>query len=332
MLKKLLIALALLTASANANFFEALKDAAEKVIEEQNRLNNTGEDNSPATSDQEITPQFNSLAEEVAYKKKKAILEEQQKVAEEKQYKEKEKSKRERSRAKENAIAEKYFIKHTDSLEMIDSKFKNRVRLFSEMPKDYKELGEIDNDATGYVGVDTEIYLNFGGRSSGVTDYFFHLQQCQNQDCTQEAFKEYEQYLRESYETYGSRQAENERNAKMLQAEKEYRIKVGQHNAKILQDNAKILQEQKSKVLKINEERKKVQSACQAWRANAKKGVYSLGVGDQIVSKQNILYLIRGVEANTFLINVGGQSVYVQKSEYIPYLSINTAPSKYCYQ
>ena len=93
-----------------------------------------------------------------------------------------------------------------------------------------------------------------------------------------------------------------------------------------------IQKDQKLKLANEQKERQRVQGACQAWRSKANKQVYSLGVGDQIVSKNGIIFIIRGVEANTFLVQWGGNYVYLQKSECIPYLSINSAPSPYCYK
>lgn len=332
MLKKLLIALVLLTGSANANFFEALKDAAAKAIEEQNRLNNTVEGNSQVLADQAPTPKFNSLAEEAAYKKKQMLLAEQQKIAKEKQQVSGEMNRQERFKAKEKVILEKYFIKHTDSPEIIESKFKNRAKLFSEMPKDYKELGQLSEyreDVVRFIDVPQDKYLNFGRRNdrgySGMSEYFSGLLQCQDQDCTNEAFEDYEQYLRVSYETYDSRQAEEKRrnveNAKMLQVEKERKEKADQ-----------MQKDQKIKLANEQKARQNVQSACQAWRAKANKGVYSLGVGDKVMSKNGGSYIIQGVNANTFLVNWMGNNMYLQKSDLIPYDSLKTAPSEYCYR
>ncbi|MDP3119826.1 MAG: hypothetical protein Q8N01_05380 [Sulfuricurvum sp.] len=330
MLKKLLIALALLTASANANFFEALKDAAEKVIEEQNRLNNTGDGNSPVASDQTITPQFNSLAEEVAYKKKQTMLAEQERILENKQYEEKEKNRQERFKAKENAILEKYFIKYTDSLDMIESKFKNRTKLFADMSKDYKELEALNenNKDVRFIDVPEDIYLNKIGRHSsyhGLCEYFSSLLQCQDETCTKETYEDYVQYLKVSYETYDAWQAEKKRKdedvVRRLREQKEHNAKADQ-----FQKNQKI------KLANEQKERQKVQGACQAWRAKANKQVYSLGIGDRVVGKGTGYYVIQGVNANTFLVNTFGGTGYLKKSDSVPYDSLKTAPSEYCYR
>lgn len=332
MLKKLLIALALLTASANASFFEALKDAAEKVIEEQNRLNNTGDGNSPVTSDEAITPQFNSLAEEVAYKKKQTMLAEQERILDNQQDEEKEKNRQERFKAKENAILEKYFIKQKDSPEIIEMKFKNRARLFSEMPKDYEELGQLQEYGKNDYGlfnvimtVPEETYINLGGYS-GISRYFSALEACRDDTgCIQESFQAYEQYIKQSYETYDARQLEqkrkNELDARILRMQEEHNAKADQ-----FQKNQKI------KLANEQKERQKVQGACRAWRAKANKLVYSLGIGDKVISKNGGAYIIQGVNANTFLVNWMGNSMYLQKSDSVPYDSLKTAPSEHCYR
>lgn len=136
MLKKILIALVLFTASANADFFQALKDAAAKAIEEQNKLNNARAGDSTST-DQAPAPQFNSLAEEAAYKKRQ----EEAKTTDAKQYEKELRSnlipRIQRLRASEANFYQKYLVKQNDKQEMIDSKFKNRVQLYQDLQTDF---------------------------------------------------------------------------------------------------------------------------------------------------------------------------------------------------
>lgn len=93
--------------------------------------------------------------------------------------------------------------------------------------------------------------------------------------------------------------------------------------------------EQKSK---IDSERKKVQSVCQTWLKKSQKEVYSLGIGENIVTmyggKAGIIYKIKSIEKNTFLVWDGlmRKNAYVAKSSFIPYSSLDNAPSKYCYE
>lgn len=309
-MKKLLIVSILLTGSVNADIFKALKDAAAKAVEVQNGLKNQSEE-SMASSDQSSPPQFNSLAEEAAYKKKQKMLAEQQNIAEEKQYEEKEKNRKERFKVKQNAILEKYLIKKADSPDMIDNKFKNRVILFSSITKDYKELEQLTEFGESRVSVidvpDTYISFNL-----------FNIAECQDQECKVEAFKQYEQYIKFAYETYESRKEEAERK---LQEVKEYNA-----NAEKAQKN------QQAKAINEQKERQKVQSACQAWRSKANKGVYSLGIGDQVMSSGGAVYVIQGVNTNTFLVNSRFGAMYLQKSDLIPYSLAKTAPSEYCYR
>jgi hypothetical protein len=138
-------------------------------------------------------------------------------------------------------------------------------------------------------------------------DEIFVHDLCMKVENIQNNANAYEKYLKCSYFTYQRRMDDK---AKDIQAQKE----------------------QKARLANEQKERKKVQGACQAWRAKANKGVYSLGVGDQVMSSGGGVYIIRGVNTNTFLVNSLFGSMYLQKSDLIPYNSIKTAPSQYCYR
>ena len=325
MLKKLLIALVLLTGSANANFFEALKDAAAKAIEEQNRLNNTVEGNSPALADQAPTPKFNSLAEEAAYKKRQEEERQMNDKEKERKFQENMISNMKNLRAKRTSYYDKYFVKKTDSKEMIEAKYANRTQLVKEMQNDRTilkfEAQKIDqmlrnsqyNLSEHHKVREFEDAFPDRIEHSDEINYVFAYDDPNTDGLARYITDEnqYALYLKYAYNSYDTRQAAlAEAKANQIKAQKEQQAKL---------DN-----EQK--------ERKKVQQACQVWKKQINKQVHSLGIGDQIVTKAGMIYIIRGVEANTFLINAGGVGVYVQKSECIPYSSIRTAPSKYCYQ
>lgn len=133
-------------------------------------------------------------------------------------------------------------------------------------------------------------------------------------DLQQQFEKKYEAYLKCSYYSYEDRQLQIEKKKQLAlqyaQAEKEHQAKIDQERR----------------------EREKVQGACQLWKVKANRSVYSLGVGDKIVSRYGGVYIIKGSYSNTFLVNALGYNLYLQKSECIPYSSLKNAPSPYCYR
>jgi hypothetical protein len=346
MIKTLLIVSILLTSSVNANMFQALKDAAAKAVEDQK---NSNEDNMAASADQPSTRQFNSLAEEEAFKKRQG----EEKISNSKEYEQELKNtiipRIQRLRASEANFYLKYLVKQNDKQEMIDDKFKNRTQLYSAMQKDFavldaerenlynilynnkdSDLGDVQNKVlkdqfkeTTWYG---ELSSIFSNASASYPDgyilscsYYVPLQSSSDEIYVEdlrtrrESFQNanaYEKYLKCTYLTYQKRLDEKANKVKELQAQKE----------------------QQNKLANEQKERQKVQSACQAWRTKANKGVYSLGIGDKIMSKNGGLYIIQGVNTNTFLVNWRGNSMYLQKSDLIPYESLKTAPSEYCYQ
>jgi hypothetical protein len=320
-MKKLLIALVLLTGSANANFFEALKDAAVKAIEEQNRLNSAVDGNSPAMSDQVPTPKFNTLAEEAAYKKRQ---EEERKISENEKdriLQENMISSMKNVRTMRTSYYEKYFVKKTDSKEIIEAKYAKRMQLVKEMQNDRALLkSEAQKIDQMYRSNKYNLSVNYNEREFEGTfpNYLDEEQKAyilyyENNSMAEDIDDEnsYSTYLKEAYNSFDTRQAAiAEAKANQIKAQKE--------------QQAKLANEQKA--------RQKVQSACQAWRAKANKSVYSLGVGEQVMSKKGLVGVIQEVNTNTFLVKTLWGSVYLQKSDLIPYASLKTAPSQYCYR
>lgn len=86
----------------------------------------------------------------------------------------------------------------------------------------------------------------------------------------------------------------------------------------------------KLKVTTENKEKEDSKKVCKNWEDKAHQMTFSLGIGDQIVSKNGGVYTILNVYPNTFLVNVYGQNIYLQKSESIPYNEIKNSPNKYC--
>jgi hypothetical protein len=336
--------------------FQALKDAAAKAVEaHNNRLKNQSE-GSTASSDQSSPPQFNSLAEEAAYRERQ----EEKKATDAQKYEQELKNsiipRIQRLREAEASFYQKYLVKQNDNQEMIDDKFKNRTQLYNAMQRDFAVLDAerdklynildnknniFDNNKNSDLGdVQNKVLKDqFKGTTwySELSSIFMNAQESysdgyvlscsnsrsleNNQDeifvddlrTKRENFQNanaYEKYLKCAYLTYQKRLDDKAKKIKDIQAQKE----------------------QKARLANEQKERKKVQGACQAWRAKANKGVYSLGVGDQVMSSGGGVYIIRGVNTNTFLVNSLFGSMYLQKSDLIPYNSIKTAPSQYCYR
>lgn len=339
MMKKLLIVSILLVSSANADLFKALKDAAAKAVEAQQKLNNQNDGNinqsegSMASSVQSSAPQFNSLAEEAAYKKRQEEERQANDKEKETKYKENILASIKKVRAMRTNYYAKYFVKKTDSKESIEEKYKIRTQLVTAMLNEQKiirlEVQKLDKMLRNSQ-YDLSAYYRYREFEEVFPDYqdpeqeSYVISYAGNGDVTyigrrsdymsSDGESDYTAYLKDAYNDYDARQARL--------------IEIKASQAKQIS----IEKAQQTKLANEQKERQRVQGECQAWRAKANKGVYSLGVGDQIMSKNGGVYVIQGVNANTFLITVGSLSTYVQKSEYIPYLSIKTAPSQYCYR
>lgn len=351
MIKQWLLISMLFTGTVNADIFKALKDAATKTVEAQKQLKSPNE-GSGTSSDQQSEPQFNSLIEEAAYKKQQ----EEAKVANSNKYKNELKntviSRIQRLRTSESSFYQKYLVKQNDTQEVIDIKFKNKDKLFKNMQKDFATLDTEREDLLDTIDRNSlnnvisehlnekswnrhELNSIFSNASESYPDGY--VIECSNLEPYIEIERNkligsYQEYLKCAFFTYQKRQ-EDAKDAKAnelrqaqeqqekVKAQKELEIRVAQDKQK---QQIQLVNEQK--------ERQKVQGACQAWRLKANKGVYSLGVGDQVMSRGSAVYVIQGVNANTFLVNSRLGAMYLQKSDLIPYNSLNTAPSEYCYR
>lgn len=348
----------LLISGLNADIFQDFKDAALKAgqqfEEAQKKLNNPLNEDvnvekieaAPAIQN---THQFNSLAEEAAFKKQQ----EQQKNANKKSREEELKNviipRIKVLRTSEASFYQKYFVNEKDTKEQIDKKFQNKAQLFQDMQKDFtnldterKELYNFLNDDNYPMGKsDIELQIlgeNFKERhwSGELSSIFANIGQdyvgyCSNYE--NDKFMSwsdeltidilngnnhtnadyYAKYLKCTYVTYEKRQ-------KKAQEEKQKAIQQAQAQ-----------KQQQLSLANEKKERQRVQGACQAWRTKANRMVYSLGVGDKVM-KNSAVFIIQGANANTFLVNALGYNIYLQKSDCIAYEALKTAPSPYCYQ
>jgi len=305
---------------------------------------------------------FNSLAEEEAYKKKEQSKEEALRKEYERQLEEKIMPRVENLKKFNRQYCEKYLVKETDTPAMIDEKFKNINNLYPQMIKNYKasvaeskylwdrwgdlceKMGEdvvpkskncfraaLDNtelSSLKYKEFITE-YI-YGYTSYGTGGYFKELDRRLKSGDTpyQDGFpttsteesrvlEYYKEYLRDCYKSYEDRQEKakeaKEREERKKQEEKKY--------------------EARSK--EIAAERKKVEPACQKWRASLKNQVNSLGVGDKVTIREANAtpYTIETVHANIFVVKQFPQFRYnFKKSDCIPYDALRSAPSPYCYK
>lgn len=312
--------------------------------------------------EKEETPKFNSLAEEAEYKKQqenKKILEKEK----ENQLKSQIIAQLEQFRIKRANYFKKYLVKNTDSLASIDEKYKNREKIILEKQTDLKSLKlemvkfyqlnikypnmklsqnfdfriskkvnsygrefesqleyrtDIDNinindeNLIFYIGEDIEINKSYVTSTETHEDFYDPYYKSIN-GLNISTVGEYEHYLKDSYKAYNKR-------IKRISEKEQTKIKQA---------------EQKSK---IDLERKKVQNACQTWLKKSQKEVYSLGIGENIVSmssgKAGFVYAIKDIEKNTFLVwdGIMKRNAYVPKANFIPYSSLDNAPSKYCYE
>jgi hypothetical protein len=364
MLKKILIVSMLLVGSLNADILQALQDAAAKAMEAQNSLNNSAgerfeepfnKDSKSAASDQPITRHFNSLTEEAAFNKQQEQLAQQEQKfkiqKDEQEFKEKIIPRVQNLEAFNAQFYEKYLVKYTDTPEMIDNKYKNKDQLFREMQKDFKASNIESDSLLEYINTNENLLDLFNSQNlkfpsallysnSGNTIPTIYLEKYIDNGYINELGYDfitrcadcYEKYLKYAYSTYEDRQRlakvqEDEKNRLAKeQKEMELRQALWVKEQKIKQEQLQLQQQKEQK------ERQKVQGACQSWRTKANRMVYSLGVGDKVVSKNGAVYIIQGANANTFLVNALGFNTYLQKSESIPYDALRTAPSPYCYK
>lgn len=274
----------------------------------------------------ENIPKFNSLAEEAAYKNKQEKLKSANNQKEEKVLSKEEFFKHydELYIDSENML-KKYAIKNEDSLEAIDNKYKNREQLFKERVLDIEKLKIKNIELQDYKYSSYRNSKEFAQRYplSKLTQlekpYLTYILGFGSYDNIN-SLNQYERYLRAAYSSFSERQKD------IVKQKEREREKEKEKKEKNLQ------------VLKIEQERNKVKSACEKWLKNAHKEVYSLGVGEKIINLKNGgTFTISKVEKNTFLIGFNTlwntyETKYVQKSDFIPYRALQSAPSKYCYK
>ena len=159
-----------------------------------------------------------SLAEEVADKK----ATEQQEIAKQneyiRQFNEKIVPRLKNLEISRQQFYKKYLVKNTDTLEMIDEKFKNRIKLFREMVKDheaymqeYQVLDEIANEMCRTDSSNCRRPSELRQRNSNqYVEWSSFIFGYSIEDYN------YEAYLREAYETYDTRkqQAKQEEDRK----------------------------------------------------------------------------------------------------------------------
>ena len=334
-------AILLLNESANASFLDGLQNVMTQIQKKQqtsstgNSLsgNNSPEQQTTSEIKEEATPTFNSLAEEEAYKKQQKVYEQQMSSDLEQNFKKNIIPKIEQIESMRFQFYKKYYVRDNDTLDSIDSKFKNRIQLFQEKQKDLKahdtEVNNLQqifdknyNDPKAKVfyinmlqeqkikfpiiiATDTHKYDAYFLDNSGnkyVGYYDSHI----NYDA-----ESYGDYLKDAYTGYEQRQQEIQQ--------------VQANNTKQIQ-RAK---EAKAQQAQWEKENKKVRGICNAWIAKAHKQVYSLGVGDRI-RHNGTNYTIQEVNANTFVgYHMILKQMYLKKSECLPEV-MPAAPSQYC--
>lgn len=224
-------------------------------------------------------------------------------------------------------ILNKYAIKNSDSLSSIEIKYKNSYKLFQEKIKDDRVWRSIRNELRDdkysnyihskkfhdrYSSKDKELQKNYIIYIYGVGNFGSTI-----------SSNEYKAYLKGAYNSYNEIQASILQKIEDDKKEKELEVKL--------------LAEQKQ----IQNEREKVKDSCKNWLNKSKQNIYNLGVGENVVTINNgkvgATYTINKVEKNTFLVGTYTlwntyERFYIQKSDLIPASSLQTAPSKYCYQ
>lgn len=297
---------------------------------------------------------FNSLAEEEAYNKEQQQKEVEKKKQYTRQFNEKIVPSIKRLEVFNEQFYQKYLVKNTDTKEMIDEKFKNRVKLFQEMIRDYQaseraykalikyadKMHDIDSDGhpVDRINVHRVEYLR--------KNYFLDSDMnFLDQDLGKGNFSYYEYYLRSAYDTCDKRIQEAKEAKEMEERRKQEEEERVIASAKRSKENeaaqAKMQKEYEARSKEVAAERKKVEPACQKWIASLKNQVNSLGVGDKVVQRGGYAtpYTIQAVHANIFVVKYSVGNFYasklshnVKKSDCIPYDALRSAPSPYCYK
>lgn len=329
---------------------QALDDLNKSLEEARMNLNSNQNNYSTNQIHQQQMPKFYSLAEEAAYKKQ---LEENREIESKKEKLEFNKIVDELEQFKKERISfyKKYLVQNYESLDQIDSRYKNSANTMHQAKNEYSI---IKSKALKFWNLNKEWnlsrYIDFSLTPSGAPDYPYNFNESSeliNKELGEYLksrpfdlygdledylnVEDYQTYLKEQYNSYKSRMAYKEMYKRWEEEDKQKSIKYEQEKKERKIKEA----EQKSK---IDSERKKVQNACQTWLKKSQKEVYSLGVGENIVTmyggKAGIIYQIKSIEKNTFLVWDGfmKKNAYVPKSSFIPFSSLDNAPSKYCYE
>jgi len=298
---------------------------------------------------------FNSLAEEEAYKKEQQQKEVEKKKQYTRQFNEKIVPSIKRLEVFNEQFYQKYLVKNTDTKEMIDEKFKNRVKLFQEMIRDYQaseraykvliqyadKMHDIDSDRHPVHRINLYNDVEYLRKNYFLDSYMKFL----DQDSGKGDFSYYENYLRSAYDTCDERIQEakeaKEREERRKQEEEESVIASAKRSKENEAAQAKMQKEYEARSKEVAAERKKVEPACQKWIVSLKNQVNSLGVGDKVVQRGGYAtpYTIQAVHANIFVVKYSVGNFYasklshnVKKSDCIPYDALRSAPSPYCYK
>lgn len=290
-----------------------------------------------------------SLAEEAADKKVTEQRQEEQKNEYIRQFNEKIVPRLKNLEAFNEQFYQKYLIKDVDTPEIIDEKFKNRLKISREMAKDYQasmqEYEVLRQAANKMCDIDYKncwavSKLSFYEYPENIEKQYV-LPPHGFQDAIQNntyLYDEYGAYLREAYQTYDVRKQQakeaEEREAQYAKEEVERKIRYEKEQKARDIALAKMKKENEARSKMIAAERNRVEPACQRWRAEARKKVYSMGIGDKIVSSNGGVHIIYGVNANTFTIRnpLFDTYFYLQKDTCVPQSALRNAPSPYCYQ
>ena len=225
-------------------------------------------------------------------------------------------------------ILEKYAVKKTEQISSINNKYKNSDQLFKEKSIDLKKSQLKSSFLQDYK------YSSYRNSNKFLSKYpLSKTKQIEEpylmfimgfgifENTT--TLEKYKSYLTGAYETYDDRQVNIAKKIEEKKVENEEKIKL--------------LEEEKQ----IKKDRDNVKFVCEKWLKKAKQDVYSLGVGEKIVTMKNGKAIspntINKVEKNTFLVGTYTlwntyERFYVQKGDCIPYEALKTAPSPYCYQ
>ncbi|WP_419677395.1 hypothetical protein ACN2EN_05775 [Aliarcobacter lanthieri] len=301
----------------------------------------------------ENKPKFNSLAEEEAYNKQEK---EREKLETQESNLRIEERKKEVNQYYQDRIDffKSFLVKENESKESIDKKYQNSEKIVNEIKQNYAKLvekadkyniGERYNDRNS--PRNRELYEALNDYLIDLPSYKFMYNYQSNfiYNLNIDVFTTsyYQEYLKNQYATFDDRDKKRKEEELRLIENEKSKIKY----QKLAEEQKKKAEEEKiqkqieieNKNKKIELERKKVQKVCADWLEKSHKEVYSLGVGELILSVRNGQigkeFQIYNVEKNTFLVgnpSTSRDNFYIYKSDSIPYNSIKNAPSEYCYK